>query len=561
MRKFTLGISIVIFVAGAILVSFHYVKKSTYSIVGKVEEHEKAGMPETDNPDLAQQQQFDQTVDRNLGYVPTERLIAAHQYTQQLIEEDKLKRAHIAIPGIVWQERGPSNVGGRTAAIMLDPNDATHKAAFAGGIDGGLWKTVDITLAAPVWTAVNDFFNNLAVTTIAYSPVSTTTMYFGTGEGWFNVDAVKGAGIWKSTDGGVTWNQLAATVGNTNFDFVQKIVVDATGNIYAATRSTFCTNGGLYRSTDGGVTWNLVLGTQGGTCAASNCWASDVEIAADGTLYASLGIFSPGYLYKSATGNAGSWTQLNIGGGSGFPAPTPTNYERISIGCAPSSAATVYVLTQSTTTNGLFNIYKTTNAGALWATTGAPSWQDQCAAGVFDFTRGQAWYDLTVAVDPNNANNVFIGGVDIMKSTNGGTSWTQITDWSGGCYPYVHADQHAFLFAPGSSTVMYAGNDGGVWATVNATAALPAFTNKNTGYNVTQFYSVAMNPTSGSNEFLCGAQDNGCQKFSTPGINATTPATGGDGAFCHIDQLNATYQLTSYVYTDYFISTNGGVSF
>src|SRR6185437_12953487 len=320
MRKFTLGISIVIFVAGAILVSFHYVKKSTYSIVGKVEEHEKAGMPETDNPDLAQQQQFDQTVDRNLGYVPTERLIAAHQYTQQLIEEDKLKRAHIAIPGIVWQERGPSNVGGRTAAIMLDPNDATHKAAFAGGIDGGIWKT---------------------------------------------------------TDGGVTWNQLAATVGNTNFDFVQKIVVDATGNIYAATRSTFCTNGGLYRSTDGGVTWNLVLGTQGGTCAASNCWASDVEIAADGTLYASLGIFSPGYLYKSATGNAGSWTQLNIGGGSGFPAPTPTNYERISIGCAPSSAATVYVLTQSTTTNGLFNIYKTTNAGALWATTGAPSWQDQ----------------------------------------------------------------------------------------------------------------------------------------------------------------------------------------
>ena len=128
-----------------------------------------------------------------------------------------------AVAGLAWQERGPSNVGGRTRAVLYDANDAAngYKKVWAGSVSGGLWFTNDITTAQPQWHRVNDFLSNIAITTIAQNPANTQEIYVGTGEGWFNLDFVRGLGIWKSSDGGVTWSQLAST-NNSSFHFVQK---------------------------------------------------------------------------------------------------------------------------------------------------------------------------------------------------------------------------------------------------------------------------------------------------------------------------------------------------
>ncbi len=185
-------------------------------------------------------------------------------------------------------------------------------------------------------------------------------------------------------------------------------------------------------------------------------------------------------------------------------------------------------------------------------------------------TRGQAWYDLAAAVDPNSANTVIVAGIDAVRSTDGGATWSQITSWvlpSTGFpagTPTVHSDQHIILFSPGSSSNAVWGTDGGIYHTtnVNVTGTKPTFAAINTGYDVTQFYAGAMNPTSGSTYFLAGAQDNGSQKFSGGGgIQSTTAASGGDGAFCHIDQTTPANQFTSYVYSVYYKSTNSGASF
>jgi trimeric autotransporter adhesin len=186
-----------------------------------------------------------------------------------------------------------------------------------------------------------------------------------------------------------------------------------------------------------------------------------------------------------------------------------------------------------------------------------------------NFTRSQAWYDLVAAVDPNNADRLYIGGVDALRSDDGGSTWNQITTWSlfaatgFTSAQNVHADHHAIVFAPGSSSRAIWGTDGGVDYTTDAdipAPSKPTFVDKNNGYNVTQYYACAIHPTL-TNYFLAGAQDNGTQKFTMAGVNATINASGGDGAFCHIDQDNPNIQITSYVFNNYYISTNGGTSF
>ena len=113
------------------------------------------------------------------------------------------------------------------------------------------------------------------------------------------------------------------------------------------------------------------------------------------------------------------------------------------------------------------------------------------------------------------------------------------------------------VFKPGSSTEFLVGNDGGIYRTTDGGTTI---TSRVTGYNVTQYYACAIHPAT-TNYFLAGAQDNGTQKFSTAGINATSTASGGDGAFCHIDQTDGVTQITSYVYNNYFVSLTSGNTF
>jgi PKD repeat protein len=508
----------------------------------------KGRIPLKDRMDLAILQEVEKTKDLVTNSVPRERLIAAYAYAEELRAASVQGRMAGVIPDMNWTERGPTNVSGRTRAIMIDPNDATKKTLWAAGVGGGIWKTTDITAPSPVWVPINDLFGNLAVTTITFNPLNKQEMYFGTGEGYYNADAIRGDGIYKSSNGGSTWAPLASTVNNGNFRYIQKVEVHpVTGHVYAATRS------GLFRSTNGGSTWVKVLGA--GTNAASNSVA-DIEIAADNQIYVGIGLnFATDGIYKSATGDAGSWTKLNTGA-NGFPT---TGFQRIELACAPSNASVIYALTQGAGA-GVGGIYQSADGGTTWTQRTNPVDADGGIGA--DFTRGQAWYDLTIAVDPNNSNALFVGGIDIFKSTNGGTSWQQICHWYGGFgFQNVHADQHAIVFEPGNSNVIYFGNDGGVYRTSNGTAAIPSVQFKGENFNVTQYYACAMNPTAYSNQFLAGAQDNGSQRYNNAGINATVEVTGGDGCFTHIDQDQPQFQFTSYVYNNYYRSTNGGASF
>jgi hypothetical protein len=515
-------------------------------------------LPLQDRMDLAMKQEFELTKDPATNTVPKERLIAAMTYAEQLRSEaaQKGNNTKSAIPGITWTERGPNNVGGRTRAIMIDPNDGTKRTVWAAGVGGGLWKTTDITVSNPAWTAINDFFSNIAITTLAYDPSSTTTMYFGTGEGNYNSDAIRGMGIWKSTDGGNNWSQLSST-NNSNFYYIQEIIVHPNNSlVFAATRS------GLFKSGNGGSTWTKVLGN--GVSGGSTDRIADVGVAADGSVWASTGMFVSDGVYKalssgSTTGDIGTWVKKNTGA-NGFPT---SNLSWITIALAPSNASVVYALVENYTNGTLLNIYKTTDGGTTWSTMTKPNWHDQgtCSSVSTDMTRTQAWYDLPAAVDPNNSNTVYVGGVDLHKSTDGGSTWTQISNWAGSCYQYVHADQHVILFEPGSSSIIYFGNDGGVYRTSNGTAATPTISGRYTGFNVTQYYGCAIHPNAGSNYILAGAQDNGSHKLSSSGVGAATSASGGDGCLSHIDQDQPQYQWTSYVYNYYYRSTNSGSSF
>ena len=500
-----------------------------------------------DGMDKAMALEFELTKDPYLNTVPRERLLVAENFRRQKLSY--AARTTTAVPGINWSERGPNNVGGRTRAIMYDLNDAGngYKKVYAGSVGGGLWVTNDITAGTPAWTRIDDFMGNMAISTLAQDPSNTQNIYAGTGEGWYNLDAIRGMGIWKSSDGGSSWSQLSST-NNSTFHYVQKIVITSTGVILAATR-----NGGVQRSTDGGSSWTKVLGA--GTGGGSDNSAADIEIGTDGNIYCSIGIYSTDGIYRSTNGGI-NWARIYT---------SAVDEERIELACAPTDQDIMYALLQDNNAPnslGIKKVMSTTDATAAtptWNTIASPGWCDQ-GVNRTDFTRGQAWYDFIAVVDPSNENTLFIGGVDIMKSTDAGTTWSQITRWStfGDCDgANIHADNHAIVFKPGSTTEFLAGNDGGLYRTTDAGVS---FTSRVTGYNVTQYYACAIHPTL-TNYFLAGAQDNGTQKFSSAGINATTNASGGDGGFCHIDQNNSNLQITSYVFKNFYVSTDGGASF
>lgn len=170
----------------------------------------------------------------------------------------------------------------------------------------------------------------------------------------------------------------------------------------------------------------------------------------------------------------------------------------------------------------------------------------------FDFTRGQAFYDLMIAIDPSNDNTIYLGGIDLFKSNNGGTTYTQLSHWYGGFgHQYVHADQHVAVFAPGDSNKMMFGNDGGVYYSDDAGTTIE---DRNNGFVTTQFYTVGVAPTTAltGDYFVGGLQDNGTQLFQNAnptGTDSSTEPYGGDGAYSFFDQDGTDrYFIRNYVY-------------
>lgn len=469
------------------------------------------------------------------GEVPADGLSKAWKQLVQMFGAAEMTGQKNTNYGLQWEERGPTNIGGRTRAAMFDPNDATHKACFAGGVGGSLWRTNDITVTSPVWVNVSPTYSNVAITCIGYDPTNPQILYYGTGEGYNNADALRGEGLWKSTDGGTTWNQLAATA-IPSFYYCHKIAVAPNGDLYVATKS------GLFKSIDKGSTFYKVLGQGTGM---GNDWMTDIEIAGDGDIYvgsSGSGIYRSPISLGATQGELGSWTRLSVNLGSG--------YSRIELAVGQAQPNILWAVAEISNATG--NIYRSTNDGVSWAaTTSQPNNGN-------DYSNGQAWYDLSFETNPTNANELFTGGLHIYRTTDAGASWSRRTSGGGGSLPYVHVDQHGIFYRPGNPSNILFTNDGGLWLTTDGGTN---FANKNTGYNVTQFYSLSVDPRPAADIIIGGTQDNGSMLVSGSGINPAMGLTGADGSFCAIDHQRPDTMYTTYQYQTVLRSRDGGNNF
>ena len=467
-------------------------------------------------------QDFERTKDLELGYPPTERLVDAFHQTVRRQQElaGTLDRGTIANPK--FRERGPNNIGGRTRTILIDRNDPTGETVWAGGVSGGLWKTTNISAADPQWQKVDDFMQNLSIGHMAQDPNNPQVMYLGTGEG---PTGIRGLGIFKTTDGGDTWDLLTSTLGG-NFYFCNELFVHpVNGEVYSATTS------GLYRSQNGGASWQKVLGAGLG---ASTDVMYDIAYASNGYILAS----SSNTLFRSTTGNPGSWEQIT-------KSPVPSGMTRMEFSVCKQDPNIIYILGNL---GGASNLYATVNGGQTWLVRAQP--QNNNGS---EFTNGQAWYDLEVTIDPFDCEHVIAGGVPLRSSSSGGFFWEP---YGGG----IHVDQHTVVFDEEVQGRIFHGNDGGVYqAQIELTSQ--TFSDKNQGYNVTQFYACALHPDAYSNYMLGGTQDNNSLQLDEFGIAPARSVWGGDGAFCHIDQNEPNIQLVSSQTANYGLSLDGGGNF
>lgn len=382
------------------------------------------------------------------------------------------------------------------------------------------------------WEAVDDQFATLSVTMIDADPLNPEIMYFCTGEGWGNADAARGAGVWKSTDAGNNWIQLPATK-SADFYYCQDLRVHPfNSDLYVTTR-----DGGVMRSQDGGQNWESVLNANSGSLRSS---AADIEFSSTGDIYVSIGMRETDGIYFSSTGNTGSWSKRMNG--------IPTAVRRIELATAQSDSNVVYAIAEraSANTDSIEGVYRSEDKGLNWTTLALPG-NNRKMANI------QAWYDLIVEVDPNNADIVVVGGLNIWRSTNAGNSWQQLTEGDRrrkSDLPNVHVDQHGIFFK--NSDTVYFTNDGGIYRSCNFSEPEPAFENMNQNYNVTQYYAGDIDPRKDGILLVGGTQDNGSNVATSEGISNFDQVSWADGSYCAIDHEDQKYWYTTTQYRRMF---------
>jgi photosystem II stability/assembly factor-like uncharacterized protein len=523
-------------------------------------------IPKMDRPDMAALQNYYQTLDPALGYVPFDRQYAS--YLQTLAQQKDIISAREA--GISWTGTR-AEMGGRVRAIMFDPNDPLHKKVWAAGVTGGLWYTNDITNLFVDWYPLDDFWPNLAISSLTHDPTDPLVFYAGTGEAQtariiYRESTGLGIGIMKSTDGGDTWELLPSTSG---FAYVTDIKVrdeNGVGVIYAGVVSGVYQGeqhdseptDGLYRSADGGETWTQVLPAI--PDGFGKIYApAHIEIASNNRIFVgtmeNLDLKGGATILYSDAGTGGSWTAFRdyntlISGENYYKIPARTQ-----IAASPSNPDIVYAQFSAGYTSG-FNYYRgrymarSTDGGQTWNSMNIPDAEWSTLA----------WHAFVLKVDPVNPQSVYTGGLDLWKSTNSGQSWTRISDWVlmyyGGGDEYVHADQHNIAFRPGFPNQAIFASDGGIFFTTTAHLSIPVFQERNQNFNTLQFYSCAISPTAGATQYLGGLQDNGTLRYTGNPLTINSMISGGDGAFCFWDQNQAGIYLTSVYYNSYYVWLN-----
>src|SRR6056300_454698 len=405
------------------------------------------------------------------GYIlPSETLYQAYK--------DKITQPNTVNTTADWSNIGPVNAGlirytpgtGRINQMAIDPGN--DEIWYAGAPSGGLWKSLD---AGQSWDPIFDEYPQIGVSGIAIDETNTDIIYIATGDD----DALDSysIGVMKSIDAGVTWQETGLTAANMGRNnALNEIVIHPSDNtiIYVAGSN------GFYKSADAGATFNR-----------SPFGGVSVKDVTDFRLNPG----NPEIIY--AVTNDGFYRSTD--GGENFVASTstvlPEDFGRAVLAVSPASPNSVYVLYADTSANDytLLGLYRSNDDGATFTKTAQ-------SANILESS--QAWFDLAMAVDPEDINTIYVGCLNIWKSTNGGNIFGKLNEWSVNNEAFVHADVHTLKFF---NNVLYAGTDGGLYSSADGGDTFTDYSNN--GIMTSQFYRMGM-ARDDAGKMVGGTQDN-----------------------------------------------------
>lgn len=425
-----------------------------------------------------------------------------------------------------WAPLGPStttggyNGLGRINCIAFHPTN--NNIIYVGAAGGGIWKTPD---GGASWSCLLDDHVVLGVSGIVVHPTSPNTIYIATGDGdgWHN----NSTGVLKSTNGGASWSATGLEWEVDEFKVIRKLIMHPSNtNILMAASSD-----GIWRTTNGGASWSRVI--------SGDFYDIEARPNSTSTFYAG----TKDRIYRSANSGA-SWSSVRYfsGGGRVALAVTPANSSFVGAVCARQSDG------------GFLGFYASTNGGSSFSLrASSPNILNADPNGAGQ--GGQGSYDLCISISPTNASLIHIGGVNTWKSTNGGYTWRLNNVWSsqyGLPVPEVHADKHDLIYQ--NSTTLFEANDGGIYRSTNGGSS---WADLSDGLMISQMYRLGV--AQSSSAVLAGLQDNSTKFVNASGNWADVLAT-GDGMECAIDPNNANYMYTESYYGNISRSTNGGTS-
>ncbi|TAL68443.1 MAG: T9SS type A sorting domain-containing protein [Bacteroidetes bacterium] len=424
---------------------------------------------------------------------------------------------------------------GRINRLRLDPTN--ENVLWAGAASGGVWKSVD---GGRNWfTFPFTQFLSIGVSDIAIAERNPDIVYVATGDCEPSYSNYYSIGLIKTTNGGKDWEVTNLKYSTDNGRNVNRVIVHPDNpNIVIVGTSE-----GIYKSTDGGNTWSQKEGGK---------FFIDLEFMPGNpdVVYASTKSWSGNnYIYKS-TNNGDTWKEIRTYQGS----------VRIALAVTPFEPLFVYAVVASTN-RGFQSLSVSVDGGDNWDIVSTPStsknilgWGDGGPNDQVDGSYGQGEYDLCIAVSPSNGYEVYVGGINVWKSADGGNSFTLMTHWYGGYQkPFIHADIHDLVFANTTNT-LYATHDGGIDKTTNGGFN---WTNITDGMSISQFYRLGCSQTN-PGLIIGGCQDNGTRRLKNDtwmGVYA------GDGMEAAIDPTNENRMYASTQYGELARSGNGGSNF
>ncbi|WP_421874825.1 VPS10 domain-containing protein [Marinoscillum sp.] len=364
----------------------------------KIQE-ERNGDPKTDAPELhgiIQRELRTRIGEESPNYGPNQ-VMEEFLKAKKSIQSARKYRTN----SLDFVERGPGNVGGRTRALIVDPDDPNQETFYAGAASGGIWKT---TNAGQVWEYISSDIPNLGVNTLVMAPSNTNVIYAGTGE-HFTSD-IDGSGMFKSTDRGLSWTQIADPSEMPDFKNVSRIVVDPNdeNTVLATTRNTVW--GGfraaIYKTTDGGASWTRVRSSTSQRYDDIDYDPSDFN-----TLYVAVRALG---VIKSTDGGA-TWTDASEG-------LVPSG--RVEITVSPVNTNRIWASVEGGLSGNGSDLYVSNDGAQSWLLAVNSSGSNE------DFLGGQGWYDNIITAHPFDEDIVYVGGVNTWKFELNGGQGTEI---------------------------------------------------------------------------------------------------------------------------------------